>query len=270
MLLDGSSLRITLGVLMLACAPACAKAGAAEPAYESRYFEAAPQAARAEGPDDMAPPPGLIDFCRRRSELCRAEGQSRAAFEQTLSMAGQGYWRAVFSGRSRTAPGPAALGAHDSRRPTRRTVRAGDVLGLRPDVRIDLGGAEWAVVDEVNRATNRAIVQTPDRLQYGAEDYWNIPQSRNGERLRGDCEDFVLAKRAALIARGLPSDALSIAMVTTAWKESHAVLLISTDRGEYVLDNLDQRILPWAATSLTWRSRQRPGDILKWIDLGGI
>ena len=121
--------------------------------------------------------------------------------------------------------------------------------------------ALWAQLNAVNRNTNRAIRHTPDAKQYGREDYWAIPTGRGA---RGDCEDYVLAKRSALIEAGVSPDALSIAIVRTQWGELHAVLLVATDRGELVLDNLSQWIRRWDTVGYDWLERQVGADLLTW------
>lgn len=124
----------------------------------------------------------------------------------------------------------------------------------------DRSGA--ALVSRVNRRLNRAIRRAADRDLYGRDDYWERPTGRGA---RGDCEDYVLAKREALIEAGVSADALSIALVETRWGEAHAVLLVTTDRGEYVLDNLTPWVVRWDRTDYGWRSRQLPGRPLDWV-----
>jgi predicted transglutaminase-like cysteine proteinase len=66
----------------------------------------------------------------------------------------------------------------------------------------------------------------------------------------GDCEDFALTKRAALIGQGLSASALRIAYVKTRSGEDHAVLVVHTNRGDYVLDNLTSQIKTLASSGL--------------------
>ncbi|WP_426042669.1 transglutaminase-like cysteine peptidase [Brevundimonas sp. TWP2-3-4b1] len=123
-----------------------------------------------------------------------------------------------------------------------------------------LDRAGWKLVNGVNRRINRAIRQTADSRLYGVEDFWTLPSAG-----RGDCEDFVLAKREALTAAGVPPEALSIAIVETRWGESHAVLLLATDRGEYVLDSLSPWVSRWDRVDYAWKERQRPGRPFDWV-----
>lgn len=120
----------------------------------------------------------------------------------------------------------------------------------------------WSQLNRVNDKVNRQIVRRADIQTYGVLDRWATPLAAGDNQ--GDCEDYVLEKRRALIAAGLPASALSIAVATTSWGESHAVLLVATDQGDYVLDSLTPWILPWRKASLTWRERQVAGAPFRW------
>jgi predicted transglutaminase-like cysteine proteinase len=126
-----------------------------------------------------------------------------------------------------------------------------------PAVVVPMGGEMWKTVGRVNAQVNRAIVFRSDEQTWGVEDYWALPLEQ-GTRF-GDCEDYVLEKRHELLAAGVPAQALSIALVTTSWGESHSVLLVATDRGEYVLDNLSGWVSPWTQAGYHWVARQVPG-----------
>lgn len=127
-----------------------------------------------------------------------------------------------------------------------------------------LDRAGWRLVNGVNRRMNRGIRNASDARLYGREDHWTQP---SGDQPQGDCEDYVLAKRAGLIAAGVPAEALSIAIVETPWGESHAVLLLASDQGEYVLDNLSPWISRWDRVDYRWRERQAPGRPFDWVSV---
>lgn len=120
----------------------------------------------------------------------------------------------------------------------------------------------WGQLTRINDKVNREITRRGDLQTYGVLDRWATPLAEGNQF--GDCEDYVLEKRRALIDVGLPASALSIAVATTSWGESHAVLLVATDQGEYVLDSLTPWILPWRKASLTWRERQVAGAPFRW------
>ena len=51
--------------------------------------------------------------------------------------------------------------------------------------------------------------------------------------------------------------------------EGHAILTVKTDRGEFVLDNLRDEILPWDETGYRFIKRQAQDDPNVWLDLRG-
>ena len=132
---------------------------------------------------------------------------------------------------------------------------------------VTLTEGAWSELNMVNRLVNGAIRQTSDMVTHGTEDYWDTPLA-NGEAARGDCEDYVLEKRRALIARGVPAAALSIAVVQTRQGEGHAILLVNTNQGEVVLDSLEQGIVSWRDIPYSWVERQVPGQPMLWVRPG--
>ena len=52
------------------------------------------------------------------------------------------------------------------------------------------------------------------------------------------------AKRRALIKAGLPASSLRIAYVKTRAGVGHAILVVKTSKGDYVLDNLNRSVRP--------------------------
>jgi predicted transglutaminase-like cysteine proteinase len=125
---------------------------------------------------------------------------------------------------------------------------------------ITLSGETWALLVRVNRQANADIWPVNDLKHYGRGEYWNIPTDGYG-----DCEDFALTKRKLLMEAGLPERALRLATVTTARGESHAILTVATDRGDYVLDSMNDDILPWNRTGFRWIERQDGADIKQWV-----
>lgn len=126
-----------------------------------------------------------------------------------------------------------------------------------------MNSALWARLNRVNDQINHAFRATTDLATYGQADYWATP-IKDGVRT-GDCEDYVLEKQRALLAAGLPREALNIAVVVTAQGETHAVLLVATSKGEFVLDNMTPWVKPWNETGYRWRQRQVGGDPFKWV-----
>ncbi|MDR7115020.1 transglutaminase-like cysteine peptidase [Caulobacter sp. BE254] len=120
-------------------------------------------------------------------------------------------------------------------------------------------------LERINTQINRSIRRSDDYAAYGRADYWAAGVDHVK---RGDCEDYALAKRRALIDAGAPGEALSIAIVRTFHGEMHAVLLVATNEGEVVLDNLSPWIVPWNEAPYQWLDRQAPGAPTKWVHVG--
>jgi predicted transglutaminase-like cysteine proteinase len=111
----------------------------------------------------------------------------------------------------------------------------------------------------INRQVNRQIRETRDKGTHGWADTWTLaPES-------GDCEDFALTKRAELIARGWPSRALRMAVGKTNWGEGHAVLVVRTNEGDMVLDNLTGSVVPWQKSGLIWLKIQSHINAKQWF-----
>jgi predicted transglutaminase-like cysteine proteinase len=94
-----------------------------------------------------------------------------------------------------------------------------------------------ARLGEVNRAVNLAIRPMSDLAQYGVADRWAPPLDAIA-RGAGDCEDYAIAKYAALRAAGLDEDDLRLVLVRDLKRrEDHAVLAARLDGRWLILDN---------------------------------
>ena len=115
---------------------------------------------------------------------------------------------------------------------------------------------------QVNNVVNAAVTAMTDQDYYQVAEYWAYPDAGYG-----DCEDFALAKRKALIEAGWNPSTLLVTVVREAKGTGHAVLMVRTDRGDLVLDNQDGRILVWNETPYTYLKRQSQADAGQWVDL---
>lgn len=118
------------------------------------------------------------------------------------------------------------------------------------------------LLQSVNASVNAAIKPVSDQDNYGKRDYWTIP--KNG---KGDCEDYVLSKRAKLMARGISPSQLLITMVQGS--EAHIVLTVRTDRGDYILDNMRGDVLPVEKTSYRYVKMQSSSNSGQWVSIAG-
>jgi predicted transglutaminase-like cysteine proteinase len=117
-------------------------------------------------------------------------------------------------------------------------------------------------LDRVNRLLNARIQPQTDQELYGTAERWTYPGQY------GDCEDYVLAKRKLLLESGFPRQALLITVVRDTKGEGHAVLTVVTDRGDIVLDNQNEEILPWTKTGYRYVKRQSEIDPNNWVMVG--
>lgn len=121
----------------------------------------------------------------------------------------------------------------------------------------------WATLVKINRTVNHRIEQVEDQELYGVPEKWAYPDEG-----RGDCEDIVLLKRRMLMQAGLPRQALLITVVRDHEGAGHAVLTVKTDRGDFILDNKEARILPWQTTGYGFVKRQSQEQPNRWVMLG--
>ncbi|MBD3677881.1 MAG: transglutaminase-like cysteine peptidase [Rhodobacteraceae bacterium] len=123
------------------------------------------------------------------------------------------------------------------------------------------------VAQRINLDVNRATPEIEDRDQYGKAEVWALPTRRGG-----DCEDFALLKKLRLIEAGLPGQNLLMATVLDRQLRNHAVLVLRTENGDYVLDNLTNKIVPWQATGYTFLKLQNPTSPGAWdaVLAGGV
>lgn len=124
-----------------------------------------------------------------------------------------------------------------------------------PSIRLD--SETVATLARVNREVNAEIVSIADAGCSGAEELWSRPLDGFG-----DCEDFALEKRARLRDAGLPTAAMTMAIVHHRTRFfAHAVLLIETDGGTFVLDNLSDDIACWREAPYVYDRRERPDGL---------
>lgn len=101
-------------------------------------------------------------------------------------------------------------------------------------------GSTRAKIDGVNNYIN-ATRYIEDSANYGKSDYWATPVEFLSKG--GDCEDYAVAKYASLRALGFSTDQLRIAIVQDKIKNiPHALLIVYTEEGTFVLDNQSQRV----------------------------
>lgn len=249
-----------------------------------------------------AAPPGFTDLCQRDLESCGAAPHEIAALTGQLAQPGMatsststtsyGGRRLVFASQIQ----PQTIEAEDEPAVTALTIET--VTALRPETdfalvspaqalaaalspgvagpAITLASApgelprlardQMKLLNDINRRVNREVQKAEDFDLYGMIEYWSLPRVIDG-KMYGDCEDYALEKRRRLIEAGVPAAALSMAVAVTARGESHAVLVVAMDQGDWVLDNLTPWVTPWSELNYRWIERQVPGSAA-WVTVG--
>jgi predicted transglutaminase-like cysteine proteinase len=121
----------------------------------------------------------------------------------------------------------------------------------------------WLTMGAVNERVNRTILAVTDQDHWGVVDRWDYPDDG-----LGDCEDIQLLKRKLLIKAGLSRRALRMAVVLDEQGAGHAVLMVRTDHGDFILDNKTDAVLAWQQTGYHYVKREGD-DGSAWVWLGG-
>lgn len=134
-------------------------------------------------------------------------------------------------------------------------------------VRVQLDASSWAELGTINRLANRAIVPISDEQHYGISrlgivNWWTYPDDGSG-----NCNDYVLLKRKLLVEAGWPRSALLMTVVRDRADEGHLVLMVRTDRGDVILDNMRNDIVRWNETGYRFVKRQSDIDHNLWVSI---
>lgn len=127
---------------------------------------------------------------------------------------------------------------------------------------VELTRGLWAEILAINNAVNVTVTPRTDMDMWGREELWSYPIDGIG-----DCEDYVLEKRRQLMQLGVPAGNLLVTVVRQSNGEGHAVLVVKTSRGEFVLDNIEPRVLAWTDTEYTFLKRQSERNSGVWVQI---
>ena len=127
--------------------------------------------------------------------------------------------------------------------------------------RISMTPERWDQLYQVNSYVNDKIAPISDQDLYGEAERWAYPIDA------GDCEDYVLLKKRYLEGLGFSAEALLITVVLDEKGEGHAILTITTDAGDYVLDNRLDDVLRWNDSHYRFLKRQSHNNPLQWVAL---
>jgi len=114
-----------------------------------------------------------------------------------------------------------------------------------------LSVARAAQLVKVNKEVNKAVAFRND---VSGDDFWEVADTQ------GDCEDYAIRKLKTLVDdHGFPRGALTLSACRLHDGRGHAVLLVHSSRGVYVMDSLTPRVLPWRKLPYSWVAREEPG-----------
>lgn len=116
----------------------------------------------------------------------------------------------------------------------------------------------------VTARVNAAVKPMSDMDIYGKDEVWAYP-----DKGVGDCEDYVLEKRRQLFRSGISLSDLLITVVRKPDGEGHSVLTVRTDKGDYVLDNLTDKVRAWDQTGYRFLKRQAIDNTGRWVSIRG-
>jgi predicted transglutaminase-like cysteine proteinase len=134
-------------------------------------------------------------------------------------------------------------------------ANAADCANPHGDQTVPLTSTLLRQLRQVNTQVNRSI---DPRYDNKGDDEWQADVSS------GDCEDYALTKRRRLIELGWSPNALRMAIAYTPDNSGHAVLVVSTTKGDFVLDNRINSVRNWRDTDLRWVMIQSPNNPLSW------
>jgi predicted transglutaminase-like cysteine proteinase len=125
-------------------------------------------------------------------------------------------------------------------------------------------GALLRKLTSVTTKVNAAVKPVSDLDIYGKDEVWAYP-----DKGVGDCEDYVLEKRRELSRMDVSLANLLITVVRKPDGEGHAVLTVRTNKGDYVLDNLNDKVKPWDQTGYRFLKRQAIDNPGRWVSIRG-
>jgi predicted transglutaminase-like cysteine proteinase len=125
------------------------------------------------------------------------------------------------------------------------------VVDVAEPARLALSPDLWNAIVQVNERVNDMIRPVTDHDHWGVIDRWDYPDDG-----MGDCEDIQLLKRRLLMEAGLPLRTMRMAVVLDELGSGHAVMMVLTDRGDFILDNKRNAVLPWRQTGYVYLKRE--------------
>jgi predicted transglutaminase-like cysteine proteinase len=204
------------------------------------------------------PPYGYVQFCRDNPTEC---------IDQNISNPQSSVLNNEITASTTAHTSTASISAADSLNPFNLSHNLRRLISNNPQEKQQFNNI-IALLDSVNRNVNNNVTQVTDMDGFGVAENWRLPDVNSFVGDIGDCEDFALAKRKILIENyGFNRNALSMSVLRRPQGDVHAVLMVRTAYGDYVLDNLERDVLPWHKTGYQWLKKQAFGKPNQWVSL---
>lgn len=130
--------------------------------------------------------------------------------------------------------------------------------------KVELTPKLWRQVTTLNQRVNAEIEPITDMDHWGVVERWDMAEDG-----KGDCEEYVNVKRKRLVEGGIPRRSLRVVVVLDEENAGHAVLMLRTDKGDFILDNKRNAVLAWHQTGYVFVKRESQ-DRIGWVALGGV
>jgi predicted transglutaminase-like cysteine proteinase len=132
---------------------------------------------------------------------------------------------------------------------------------------IQLTVQSWTELNKINAIVNKEIEPISDEDHYriyqqNILNWWTYPDDG-----KGNCNDYAMMKRKLLIEAGWPMTALWLTVVIDRHGAGHLILMIRTDLGDLILDNMRKRIVRWNRTGYRFVMRQSELDPNNWVSI---
>ena len=88
----------------------------------------------------------------------------------------------------------------------------------------------YKLAERINSDVNARVTYKSDLEQFDTPEFWVMAGKF------GDCEDYALAKRNALLQAGWDKTSLGLC-ICEAFGNGHCCLWVETDKGSFILDN---------------------------------
>ena len=113
-----------------------------------------------------------------------------------------------------------------------------------PAMNVNLTASVLRTLNQINSKVNAFIQPVSNMDHWGTNmDHWDYPNDG-----KGDCKVYALYKRKLLLKAGFPRQALLMTIVRDLNGNGHTILMVRTNQGDLILDNLVGNIRPWDET----------------------